>query len=379
MMSNGYTVLPYRAEHAEAVAKLHRFLGTPDPEKNAAYLAWKYDRNPYLQWQHFYVAVHEGEVVGTSAYYGSLWEGGNATLVIPCGAEFVILPEHRGRGLFGAMLGFDDLAAHGHPIALSLSAVPKVAGGLRARGSVYVSSVGVFVRKSCVQKAVESTKSWIKAKFVRTETLRSIGARRRPTESLAGEAVPARAFTRFDERAASCASSLPCAVARTARAKAMAELVGRLAWDGRLRHRRDETYLAWRYENPLSDYRFLYAGNGSLDGYLVLQAPRYGKPGPVNIVDWEAATPTLQRHLLKVALALGDFRQIRAWSFGLSRDRPHTLAEFGFMPEPVGAHPQLSVMIKVLSDALGAPPLIGGNSLLDPSRWHYRMIFSDIC
>ena len=40
----------------------------------------------------------------------------------------------------------------------------------------------------------------------------------------------------------------------------MAQLVDGVAPEALLRHRRDEAYLAWRYENRLSDYRFLFLG-----------------------------------------------------------------------------------------------------------------------
>jgi hypothetical protein len=46
----------------------------------------------------------------------------------------------------------------------------------------------------------------------------------------------------------------------------MADLVRRLGHDGRLRHVRDERYLAWRYRNPLYEYRFLVRESDRLEG-----------------------------------------------------------------------------------------------------------------
>ena len=54
---------------------------------------------------------------------------------------------------------------------------------------------------------------------------------------------------------------------------AMAELVERLASDGRICHLRDETYLAWRYRNPRSVYRFLYGTSRGRKGTLCSGPP----------------------------------------------------------------------------------------------------------
>src|SRR5262249_10682368 len=58
-------------------------------------------------------------------------------------------------------------------------------------------------------------------------------------------------------------------LARDPEPEPMARLVARLGYDGRIRHVRDAEYFAWRFRNPLHEYRFLYAGGSDLDGYLV--------------------------------------------------------------------------------------------------------------
>jgi GNAT superfamily N-acetyltransferase len=377
VLSDGYAVIPYDDEHAEAVARLHRFVATPDPEKNAAYLAWKYDRNPYLKREHFYVALHEGKVIGMCAYFGSLWEAGNATQIVPCGAEMIIAPAHRGRGLTRHMLRFEDLAEVGFPIAFSLSAVPKVAPRFLALGGCLVSPVGALEYRTRLSKATQSARRLLGRARVCAGMLHELRTRK-SNGANACAARPVEAFARFDQRA-EAQQARPFTVARAPRAKAMAALVARLDWDGALRHRRDETYLSWRYQNPLSDYRFLYAGGEALNGYLVLQAARYGEKGPVRIVDWEAASEDLKRRLLDVALDLGAFTHVTAWSFGLTRKSRETLAALGFASQVESGPHGMSVMFKKINDALGEPPMLGGRSLADPAHWQYRMIYSDIC
>lgn len=376
MASNGYSVIPYGAEHAEAVARLHCFVATPDLKTNAAYLAWKYDRNPYLKREHFYVTMYEGAVIGMCAYFGSLWEAGNAMQVVPCGAELIIAPAHRGRGLTRQMLRFEELAEVGFPVAFSLSAVPKVAPRFIALGGRLVSHVGTLERQTRLSWATHPVQRVVGKARACASALQEIG----PRKSNGAKACAARraeAFARFDQRAEeqpACAFT----VAHKPRARAMAALIARLDWDGALRHRRDETYFAWRYDNPLSDYRFLFAGEEALEGYLVLQAARYGASGPVRIVDWEATSEGLKRQLLEAALELGAFGHVIAWSFGLSRKSRETLAALGFAPGAEKGHNGMSVMVKLLDDTLSEPTL-GGRSLLDPAHWQYRMIYSDIC
>ena len=74
----------------------------------------------------------------------------------------------------------------------------------------------------------------------------------------------------------------------------MAELAERIGYDGRIRHVRDEQYFSWRFQNPLSEYRFLFWDNGRLDGYLVLYRKVYppGNDELAYIVDWDAINET---------------------------------------------------------------------------------------
>jgi hypothetical protein len=46
---------------------------------------------------------------------------------------------------------------------------------------------------------------------------------------------------------------------------------------------RDQRYLAWRFLNPRSLYRFLFWEASKLEGYLVLQAKRYKHKVSFNI------------------------------------------------------------------------------------------------
>jgi hypothetical protein len=74
---------------------------------------------------------------------------------------------------------------------------------------------------------------------------------------------------------------------------------------------RDEAFLAWRFANPLHEYRYLYAGESTLDGYLVLQ--RFvAQPisHQVSIVDLEANDQLTRNALLDAAIRLGRFTEL---------------------------------------------------------------------
>jgi hypothetical protein len=95
----------------------------------------------------------------------------------------------------------------------------------------------------------------------------------------------------------------------------MADLIRRLGHDGRVRHVRDERYLAWRFRNPLHEYRFLFSeADGRLDGYLVLQAYRRDRSRGVNIVDWEGETRQVRAELLRAAVDRGGFDILTIWT-----------------------------------------------------------------
>jgi hypothetical protein len=127
------------------------------------------------------------------------------------------------------------------------------------------------------------------------------------------------------------------------RADATADVVAQLGPDGRLRHVRDETYLLWRYRDPLHEYRFLVQGADRLRGYLVLQAHRAEPERGIRIVDYGPLTA------------------------------------LGFVPTSSGSQLRgvAPTMIRPVGRApAGADPIPEGQRLLDLASWDMRMIYS---
>jgi len=383
-----YEIVPYRPEYEQAVARLHAHHSTPDPAVNAAYLAWKYDRNPYLEKRHLYLALHQGEVVAMRGFYGACWEagaGGRCSHIVPCAADLVIVPGHRDRGLFTRIMQEADreIAAGGFPFVFSLTPSPVTAMGLLTLGWQAVGTIGVMQRETGFRLLRRKVRRRLKKGFstyARRRASRQTIPNPRGTEEDQYSLRKARLFGRFDERASRVGLSRGIRVECAPRVAAMVRLIDRVASGGFLRHRRDETYLAWRYLNPLSEYRFLYRGDEPLEGYLVLHAPRYGR-GFVSLVDWEATSAHAKLELLKETLALGDFDSVRAWSLGTDEASLGILASLGFEAEAGEGVARLAdtVLVKALTAAQDQPWMFGDCLVTNPTNWQFRMIYSDFC
>jgi hypothetical protein len=158
--------------------------------------------------------------------------------------------------------------------------------------------------------------------------------------------------------------------------EAMARLVENLGHDGRVRHLRDRQYLAWRYRNPLSIYRFLLRRSGcEAEGYLVLQAARSRLQHHARVVDWEARDERVAGELLGAAKALTR-QPLAVWSSGLSEARRTLLASEGFRVAPRGRtrdyRPTLLVR-ELRAGSVGA----GAPDLGDLGSWDLRAVFGD--
>jgi GNAT superfamily N-acetyltransferase len=303
--------------------------------------------------------------------FGSCWEIGPDAerFVVPCGDDLVIAPAHRRRGLFGRIMDATvaDLAAHGHPVTFSLSAGPVALVGSLARGWRSVGSV-----REVSRVAGPTALLWRPAMRVRSWP----GARRLAN---AVSHVWRQPFRHLDTVARRTPAGSAVWCTREPRPEAMADLVKRLGHDGRARHVRDARYLAWRFANPLHEYRFLLAGEDVLEGYLVLQAYRLVGRGRVNVVDWEAASPAVRRALLGAAIDWGRFAELSTWTMSLPEEAGAILRESGFLPVTRDRRlPQgLAVLVRSVTPSPSEPgPALGGRRLLDAANWDMRMLYS---
>ena len=369
----------YRPEHKRSVAKLQTRLWSSDTALNTRYLEWKYERNPYVREPLIYLALAGDEVVGMRGFHGARLEAGSPSQRFPAlfGDDALIVAEYRNRGLVTRIMkaAHADLGSRGHRYVLSMGSAGRVnglglmtlgwrsAGGLRPMGRL--SETG---RRRTRLSAVVARQPLI-WRFSEARLLASADER--------------RPFRHLDASIAACRpmSELPLAVERKPRLDAMVELVERLGHDGRIRQVRDRAYLAWRFDNPLSDFRFVYCGNERLDGYLVLgrRASDLGAFDRVYVSDLEAKDEAVRARLLAAAIDRGRLPELVTWTATLSEEKVRAFTNQGFVPVDLeeAARGFPCVLARRLPDGDNAEDwMLAGRRLLDLASWDVRVIFS---
>ena len=373
-----YEIVKYSPELRIHVAKLRKHLDSPDAALNAAYLEWKYDRNPYMDTPLIYLAFCEGKVVGMRGMYGAKWQVGDPgqTFIGPCGGDLVIAPDHRNRGVATRIMevALNDLGTKGYTYVFSLSA------GL----TTYLGSLMMGWRSvGPVQTACRRSRGKIVSSPIRKY------AHRLPFLPPAKNRHP---FDSLDKNGAlrQGEGGTNVAIEQTPRPEAMAELVERIGNDGRMRHVRDRQYFAWRFQNPLSVYRFLFWEGARLEGYLVLRTSVYPHrlAEGVSIADWEATNPQVRADLLHAAIQWGDFDELTIWSATLPVEAKTVLRSTGFefLEEAksmgrsyrAGTNRSTVLVRPVRENMLKATDwVLADRRLLSLGDWDLRMIYSD--
>jgi hypothetical protein len=164
-------------------------------------------------------------------------------------------------------------------------------------------------------------------------------------------------------------------VSERARPDEMSALAGAADRHDGIRHAKDPAFVAWRFANPLSRYRFVYhESDGVLDGYVVLQTHLHNHDTGANIVDWEATSPGVFATLLRAVCRSLPDETVSIWPEGLPSLTDDACRAEGFRPieDPPRQWTLPAVMVL---------PIQGGSvdetDLLDLGRWSLRMIASD--
>ncbi|MGH9369324.1 MAG: GNAT family N-acetyltransferase [Thermoanaerobaculia bacterium] len=374
-MSATYEIVRYRPDFRDAVARLLTHLLSPDQSVNKAYMAWKHEQNPYRREPLIYLARCGGEVVGMRSFLATRWEAGSPAETFEAlhAGDFAIAPEHRDRGLVSRIMqtAFRELRDEPYPYAINLSAgrvthLASLAAGWRSAGPV--DPIGRrFLRAATLLR--------VRGRLSRIPFVGGLASRLAVRAS--GALAP---FSRLDRIEARRQGRLGprVMIGRTPLSEAMAELVSRLPFDGRIRHVRDERYFAWRFRNPLRNYRFLYWDEKRLEGYLVLQT---GRPplGRVHVVDWEARDEVVRADLLHAALDGGEYPELVAWATTLAPAARRLVEENGFRPvdREKKARGIPCVLVRpIREEGLSGDWTVAGRRLLDPADWDLRMIYS---
>jgi GNAT superfamily N-acetyltransferase len=368
----GYDIVAYAPEFDAQIVQLQTHLWASDPARNAAYLRWKYADNPFLDEVPIRLALCDGRVVAMRGMFGALWQvdDSSARHLLPYADDFVVAPEHRNRGVAALIMKavLDDGARRGFPFAVSLSAGAVTFVSSLAAGWRWVGSYQSVWRQQSVHRPLQRVRNLARRMlgYGRVDSARCAPRRR-------------GLFDRLDRAGRHGVGQV--SLAREPRPQAMADLVARLPWDGRIRHLRDVEYLAWRFRNPLQEYRFLFWDDGALRGYLVLQryATDRADQDCVSIVDWEAADERIRADLLRAALRWGRFARVHAWTVGVSEPVRALLREHRFAAEEPGGVRvrRTGLLVHRLGNARSAEPwTLGSRDLLNIADWDLRMLYS---
>lgn len=367
-------IVPYSAEHKPLVVELARHLWSPDPRLNERYLDWKFHQNPYIREPLIYLAFVGDKLAGMRGAFGSLWEVGNPAefFALPYADDLVIDPAFRRQGLHRVIMTFAlrDLAGRGYPYVVSLSAGRVTAGASMNMRWRNAGKVRALYRRTLRKTAAD---------FL-TDRARPLPLLWRWADNLS--ALSGRSgdhlFDRLDARFSAPDQSRDAGspfVQRTPLIREMSQLVARLPRDGRIRHVRDETFFAWRFGNPLYDYRFLYIGRERLRGYVVLQRSPFFIGERASIVDWEAESDLIRAELLAAVIEYGRFPELCIWQLGASSAAAQLVDRLGF--KPLRRHYEKSVLVRSASDdKLDAPWMLDGRPLDNADQWDLRMIYS---
>jgi hypothetical protein len=264
---------------------------------------------------------------------------------------------------------FAEGAARGFPFCLSLSAGPiaylsSLAAGWRSVGDfqpvghhralpLRLERVGSFVQQRVSHRAgLLLSRLLVPAPFARLDRVASVAA----------------------------GPGHPIVLGHEPRPEAMAQLVARLPWDGRIRQARDAAYFGWRFRNPMRQYRFLFRvdSGGVLLGYLALQRSWSGGLNRVSLVDWEGADDQVRADLLDAAMRWGRMPRLETWSAGLTEPVRALLRTRGFVRiAPQGRRWGHHLLVRRLGDgAVGARWDFGARDLLRLDDWDLRMLYS---
>jgi len=364
-------IVRYRPEHKPHVARLQTLLWSPDPALNARYLEWKYERNPCaVDPPRIYLAMEGDRLLGMRGFFASRWEVGSAgrVVAIPLADDLALLPESRNTGLVTRIMtiALEDLAQSGFDYVFSLSAGLLTALGSLSMGWRSASRYDPFARRD----PAPPWQTRLRKRVAQTRLLWRLSG-----SALLRAAAERAPFRRFDQTSALAGIE----ASREPRGEAMARLVSELGHDGRLRHVRNAEYLAWRFANPLHEYRFLYAsGCEGLDGYLVLRS-RPGASSPrVCIADLEGRSARVRAELLAAAVQAGRFLELAAWAATLQPGERDALAAQGF--EPADSHLTARgcpcALVRSTRERAPADWALESLPLLDPASWDLRMLYS---
>jgi len=366
-----YEIERYHPDLKPKVIKLQRHLWSANLALNTSYFEWKYEKNPYLAEPLIYLALHNGEPIGMRGFSGVQWQCGRPVQRFSglYADDMGVAPEHRGSGLMAKIMtaAFKDLQTSGYDYIFNLSA-----GDVTLRSSLQLGwrSAGWLAP----MRRPASISSRLLRRVMRLRFLDKIAR--------FSAAPPRRWLAEIDLVAAQklLQRTPQIFLEDQPRCLDMSHLIERIGHTGRISHVRNTEYFQWRFQNPLSRYRFLFWLEPRLEGYVVLQeyTSENDLRDAINIVDWEASHPSIKKCLLDAVLSAVPGAPIVMWSAGLGRQEIEMLQKnrFQLPNSPRDPSPPAILVRPVKHSPSEDKWKLGDLSLLALDNWDMRMLYS---
>lgn len=373
VLPDGYSIerlRPDRAEDIDAASRLFSLLWSDDHAFNERLLRWKYLQGEAAAAPFVYLVRHKGQAVAMRAMAPSRWQAGGlpAPVMLMSADDFIVDEAHRNHGLFAALQAamVGDAAALGHRFFLSMSALRVTRLQALAAGSRSVPigpPLGVPGRWAGTMQRAQAGVARLPGGW-------------RIAGQLEKSDLAERAFAHLDEQAFAAGTR----VAQQPPAEAMAQLVARLPYDGRIRQLRDAAMLAWRFAAPLYAFRFvLVERDGRLAAYVALSraVSERGNRQRVSLVDWAAEDADALATALRAAAEVTRFADLVAWADPANPMWTSAMAALGAAPFDVEQAQRGLPCILVHAIEADAPRLmLGDRDLLAQADWDLRMIYT---
>lgn len=369
---NNYKIVNYRPKFKAQVAQLQKDLWSPNVALNIRYFEWLYERNPYASANPFvYLAFYGDKLVGMRGFWVSRWKIASRVEPVLIADDLVIRDDHRNRGLVTQIMNaaFEDLEDKGFSHAFNLGGSPVNIFGSLTMGWKSVGVLdpmgtpapGARIRK-CLRSTIRNSRViW--------------GFAEAPILYSKSEQMPFRLFDKAVARRRRMETD-GIGFDTQPRSREMAAFIHRESHDGRIRQLRDYEYLSWRYENPLREYRFLYAYSEQFDGYVSISrsAASPTPTGRVTVADFEVPDNDVFFDLLSAATKY--VQDLNIWTATMSEARRSRILDLGFVPvdQQRASRGYPCILIRSLSGQTDW--CINGQPLLDMSAWDIRTLYS---
>ena len=363
-----FSLIRYDPAYKPLIAEIMRKLWSQDSAINKQYFEWKHEKNPFIESPIAYLALKGEELIGFRAYFGIDFRDPISDERLPAlvSADSFISEPYRVSGLYTALNRYSikDLQNTGkYKYFLYLSSSKRAEPIFLSSGAKIVAAI--------------ETAHWYKRGYqVRMLSRRLL----RKVTRWSTTAEDAEPFSALEENAS---QSTTIELTNKPDIPAMIVLLEQNHNERKpISHRRSKTYLEWRFNNPLSQYRFLFSKeNGNYTGYLALQAFATN-PVTIRVVDYSVQHTEVFRTLVNFVTKNSHAENICMWTVTKPQEIKNALVDLGFIFPHGKTRPGYPEDLAFMVRPITIKPRpdswrYGERELLDINNWDLNWIYSD--